>query len=664
MYNWPERCGNHVEAGAFPGSAAVRRGPGVVSGIYGLVRYHGAPVDREAQAPMAAAMSFYGPDGHGQWCGDSAALGHLMLHTTPESLHERLPANIQVAPHLMITADARIDNRDELFDALGVPGPERRETPDSSLILLAYERWGADCVKRFLGDFAFAIWDTLARKLFCARDPFGCRPLVYHHGGKRLIFASDIRAVLAGLESPKLNDPLLAAYLRMNTCFAEKRLTFFREIVKLQPGHTLTLTAGGLEISRYWSPEEAPEVRLATAAEYAEQLGILFRQSVECRLRSAFPIGSHLSGGMDSSAVTVAAARILRERGRELAVFSWSPPPGSGARPHPEGEYARIDAVCRQERLSCEYIAATKASLIETFGRDITVEPMVMMAREGNVQARAQTRQVRVMLSGWGGDEAVTCRATTSPAEFGRWADFRNAIGSRVGAPTIGMADREPSPWLKARRLRIILRDLVAVRLPDSLYRRVVADPFMMLGNSCIRPAFASLYRREVNELQIPALRHLPGVRESICRLLEIGNVPLRMDHWAASGARRGLVYRYPMLDKRLVEFALGIPPSPFRDRDQRRSLFRQAVGELLPTCVDWREAKREDATQMAMTGEFIRAHSEWADHLASDMVVSPANRFVDPDKVRRAVQSAVKSGKREDLAGVREAFGCYAIRY
>ncbi len=264
-----------------------------------MVRFDGAPVTRDMLEPMAAAMSFWGPDGHGQWCGDSAGLGHLMLHVTPESLHERLPASLSAATHLVITADARIDNRDELFDALGVPGPGRERTPDSSLILLAYERWGADCVKRLLGDFAFAIWDGQERKLFCARDLFGCKPFVYHSDGKRFIFASDVKGVLARVESPKLNEPLLAAYLQFRTYHAEKRYTFFEEIFKLPPAHTWLVSRSGLQLSRYWSPEEAPEVRLTSDGEYAEQMRVLgFDEAVRCRVRSAFPVGSHLSGGL------------------------------------------------------------------------------------------------------------------------------------------------------------------------------------------------------------------------------------------------------------------------------------------------------------------------------------------------------------------------------
>jgi asparagine synthase (glutamine-hydrolysing) len=171
-----------------------------------------------------------------------------MLRVTPESLLERLPASIRTAPHLVITADARIDNRDEVFDALGSPGAGRTKTPDSSLILLAYERWGVECVRRLLGDFSFAIWNTRERMLFCARDPFGCRPFYYFGDGARFLFASDLKGVLAGVDSPQLNEALIAAHLQMHTYYAQKTQTFYRGVLKLPPGHTMVVSGGGVEV--------------------------------------------------------------------------------------------------------------------------------------------------------------------------------------------------------------------------------------------------------------------------------------------------------------------------------------------------------------------------------------------------------------------------------
>jgi asparagine synthase (glutamine-hydrolysing) len=524
----------------------------------------------------------------------------------------------------------------------------RDQTPDSSLILLAFERWEEDCPKKLLGDFAFAIWNQRDRTLFCARDPFGCKPFFYycgrHDGARQFIFASDINGVLASLDSARLNHPLLAAYLQMKTYYAEKRLTFFENVVKLEPGHIATLRAGELNISRYWSPEDVAEIHELGGRDYAEHLAFLFRQATECRVRSAFPVGSHLSGGMDSSSVTILASRLLRAHGKELATFSWSPPPEISAGVHMEGEYSRIEAICRQENISCEYVPATAASLIETFQRDFTVEPTAMMAREANVQTRAKARQARVILSGWGGDDAVTCRIVTSLVEFlnnHQWSRFREAA--------------------RSRRLAGLLHELAVVSLPDSLYAPTTGNAFLELEAPCIQPEFARRYRHEVRAMRAPLFRRLPGIRANMCRYLDGGHLSLRMEHWAASGARNGLVYRYPMLDRRLVEFALGSRPAKLSGNDQRRSLFRHAVGKLLPS-IDWEPVKSEAPTLMALQNELLRSHSDWAQHLACQTDASPATTFVDPARIQAAVKFAVKSGRMRDLSGVREAFGCYSI--
>jgi asparagine synthase (glutamine-hydrolysing) len=627
-----------------------------VSGIYGMVRYDGVPVTPETLAPIAAAISFWGPDGHGQWCGDGAGLGHLMLHGTPESLHERLPASIRVAPHLVITADARIDNRDELFDALGVPAPGRARTPDSSLILLAYERWGAECVKRLLGDFAFAIWDARERRLFCARDPFGCMPFVYRHDGRRFIFASDIKGVLARMESPTLNEPMLAAYLRMKTYHAEKRLTFFENIVKLPPAHTLTLTAAGTQLSRYWSPQDAQEIRLASDGDYAEQLRLLFQEAVRCRVRSAFVVGSHLSGGLDSSAITIAAARILRDRGQAASVFSWSPAP----RPETAGEedeHSRIDAVCRQESLHCQYLPTTKASFVESFQRDITVEPVEMMAWEAKVQASAETGGVRTMLSGWGGDEAVSSHASSYIAAYVKerdWPAFRKEVRRRLNRDT---------PWGALSTLKRLAGVAVSVAIPhtpDSLYSLTVKESIFLEHRApCIRSEFARRYEAEFRELRGPAWRAVPGVRETMCRHLQFGHEQRRLEHWACSGARHRVVYRYPLLDRRLVEFTLGVPAAS----GQGRSLFLRAMGDLLPGSTDWTMAKQARSSLASLQSHYYQAHADWAARLQRDSALGPASRMIDMAKIQRAISSCSGTNRVQAFSGIREAFGCCAIK-
>jgi asparagine synthase (glutamine-hydrolysing) len=579
-----------------------------MSGIYGMVRLDQAPVTRAMLEPQGGAMAGWGPDGHGQWCGENAGLGFLSLHTTPESFHERMPASLRSVPHLLISADARIDNRGELFHALQLPSAGRTRTPDSSLILLAYERWGADCVKRLLGDYAFAIWDARERLLFCARDPLGCRPFYYHPGGRTFLFASDIRGVLAGVESPRLSEPLLAAHLQMRPYYARKTQTFYENVVKLPAGHTLLLAGGVLRLNRYWSPENVPDRSSGTGGELRE----IFRQAVECRLRSAFPVAAHLSGGIDSSAVTLQAARLLHTQGRQLAAFSWSPPPGS-----PSNEYRRIDAICRQESLQCEYLPVTAASLLRVMERDFTVEPVELMPREENVQLRAEALGIRVILSGWGGDEGIT-----------HWWQGNHGQG---------------------------LRNWFLGRLPDSLYCRVHRNPFMKFASPCIHPDFAARHAQEIGKFQGPPLRRMRDSRATILRLLDLGYLPRRMEDWAVSGARRRIVYSYPLLDRRLVEFALGTAADA-----RPRRLFIGSLADLLPREIDWTADDGEPATLAALEKEHVAAHAEWLSRRRE--LPNAARRFVDPGQIREFIEAAQRAGSLRFLQGVKEAIGCYAI--
>src|SRR5262249_22873108 len=147
-----------------------------MSGIVALVTRDGEPVKPLTLEGMLTTLAHRGPDGAGVWCEGTAGLGHRMLWTTPESLLERLPL-VSPGGHLVLTADARIDNRADLIQTLALGGRPAEALTDSHLILAAYEKWGERCPEYLLGDFAFALWDAHQRRLFCARDHMGIKPL-------------------------------------------------------------------------------------------------------------------------------------------------------------------------------------------------------------------------------------------------------------------------------------------------------------------------------------------------------------------------------------------------------------------------------------------------------------------------------------------------------
>jgi asparagine synthase (glutamine-hydrolysing) len=201
-----------------------------MSGICGIVSLTEEPVAAAALHVIWAAVSHLGSDGGGIWTDGPVGLGHQMMHSTPESLHEKLP-HFQPTTGLCITADARLDNRDELFHALNIPSAERQHCVDSVLLLKAYEKWGEDCGRHLLGDFAFAIWDAHNQKLFCCRDHMGVRQLVYYHDQNRFIFASEAKGILADPKVAKELNTQRLAVLKMSGHFLiDNESTHYRNI--------------------------------------------------------------------------------------------------------------------------------------------------------------------------------------------------------------------------------------------------------------------------------------------------------------------------------------------------------------------------------------------------------------------------------------------------
>ena len=284
-----------------------------MSSIAGVYLLDGSPVDPDRLKRMNDRLSHRGPDGSGLWCEGSVGLGHQMLWTTPESLHEKLPLE---ADGLVITADARVDNREELLPELGL----REEVSDSEVILETYRKWGRDCVDRLLGDFAFVIWDKAKGELFCARDHMGVKPFYYYHEpGKIFAFATEIKALFAWGVQKEINEVRIGDYLE--NLFEDREITFYLGILRLPAANFMVVNTSDLQKSLYWALDPKREIELGSDEEYEKAFREIFEKAVRCRLRSAFPVGSMLSGGLDSSSIVCMAREIL-PKDRFLKTFS------------------------------------------------------------------------------------------------------------------------------------------------------------------------------------------------------------------------------------------------------------------------------------------------------------------------------------------------------
>ena len=276
-----------------------------MSGVVGIFARDGRPIESLDLQRMLAAIAHRGPDGSGVWLRGSTGLGHRMLWTTPESLRERLPFADETGG-LVITADARIDNREELIRLLDLEDRPRASISDSQLILRSYEKWGRRCPEKLLGDFAFAIWDSRLQAVFCARDHLGVKPFTYHSSERLFAFGSEIQAVLCAPVTPRrINEQRIADYLV--PIFEDKSITLYQDIFRLPAAHRMTVWADRVEKDCYWSLDPSREMPALSDGDYAEGFREIFSEAVRARSRCPLPVGAMLSGGLDSSSIACSA---------------------------------------------------------------------------------------------------------------------------------------------------------------------------------------------------------------------------------------------------------------------------------------------------------------------------------------------------------------------
>lgn len=618
-----------------------------MSGIVGIRHLDGRPVTAESLSPAMAAVAQYGGDGHDIWLSGSTGLGAHVLRLAPESAGERLPLT---SDGLTITADVRLDNRTELFATFGLPNPGRSSIPDSELILRAYARWGEACPEHLVGDYAFAIWDGREQRLFAARDHIGARPFYYYHTPQMLAFATDIRGVLAFPGVPaEIDEAEIARYLLGRTpgCH-DNAHTFFKNLYKLPFGHRLVFDRAGLRTARYWSPENLPEIRLATLDDYADRLYSLVEQAVADRLRTNVRVGAHLSGGLDSSSVAVLAARLLKARGAApLSVFSWSPPPGDDIA---KTEHRRIEAICRQEGLSPVYTELTSEDERRLDDVDISIKPVVALNLEQVTQREAATRGVRLLLSGWGGDEGVSYNGRGLAAEYlvkRRWRALADHL-------QLGTAVRHPRRLLSA--VRTFWRAAVVPTLPDRMFGLLAyREAQQMVGESCINPEFAARIRLHLRPPGPPA-REIQDARACQRQLYYHGHLAARMESWAVFGADHGLTYAYPLTDRRVLEFIYGIPCDLHRRNGKNRYLYRHTTARLFPDGVSWDSVKQD-----TLLLQRAQAQVENLAGMAKDKRLEGRHPWLDTKRIRKILRKA-SPGQRRGLISIHRALACLTI--
>jgi asparagine synthase (glutamine-hydrolysing) len=454
-------------------------------GITGLVafdRLH--PDDRDRVIRMRDLLAHRGPDDAGIFVDERAALGHRRLSIVDLAAGHQPLAN--EADTIWIIFNGEIYNHQSVRAELEGAGHRYRTRSDTETIVHAYEQWGDGAVEHLRGMFAFAIWDAPARRLLLARDRLGVKPLYWTIAHGRLLFASEIKAILeSGLVRPEPNQEAFPELL--GTRYLSGTETLFKGIHRLQPGHTLVFEHGAVVIRRYWDIPAGPSDELATLSErdLIHRFRELLEEAVRIRLMADVPLGMFLSGGLDSSAIAGLMAGMID---RPLQTFSVA----FKQRAFSELDYARqvssaIKADAHEIVIDDEDFFGALPRLIWHEDEPIAHPSSVPLYF---VSALARER-VKVVLTGEGSDELL--------AGYGK---YPRALANWRAAAAYGAVPRPLRTWiadtvvpkLPGQVGRYAKRSFLAMpRTPEAMF----FDNFAAIGlrrqGALLAPSFAEL---------------------------------------------------------------------------------------------------------------------------------------------------------------------------
>ena len=503
---------------------------------------------------------------------------------------------------LWLTHNGEVYNYRELRWELEQLGYTFSSDTDTEVILAAYAHWGVDCLSHFNGMFAFALWDSSKRRLFCARDRFGIKPFYYHWSGSLLVFASEIKSLLQHPSVPRMpNDQTIFDYFARGLSDHGEE-TFFDGVLSLRPGHFLLADIPGEHITthKWWQADintSFEEVSGPSENEVYEQFADLLEDATRLRLRSDVPVGTCLSGGLDSSSVVCLANRLLMDErvipdhlvGEHQKTFT------ARNREEEIDEYQFSHLIAQQTGAEENIVFPSGETLwqeIESFVWNMD-EPVDSTSQypQWNVMRLAKERGVTVLLDGQGGDEILAGYYAYFPPYLSQVRQQRGVLSSfkatwdvcRVGgAPVVNVLWQHINnrfPW----RLRQVTNKIVPQRSTPG-------GGGSGLNQSQISREFMSRFwdRRWQPSGEVDS-NGLVGV---LYNDLTSTNLPKLLRYEDRNSMAFSLETRLPFLDYRLVEMVFSLPLNYRINQGWNKWLLRRSLSHILPQEVSWRRSK------------------------------------------------------------------------
>lgn len=544
-------------------------------GICGIYNLDGRPVDRNLLARMNSTLAHRGPDDEGYYVDEGIGLGHRRLSIIDLSTGQQPIFNEDKTKAIVFNGE--IYNFAELRNELEKQGHRFETKTDTEVILHGYEQWGTDCVSHLRGMFAFTIWDKRKKSLFLARDRLGKKPLYYFVDGKRLLFASELKAILEDETVPReINLEGLSDYLSFGYVPAPK--TIFKGISKLLPGHIFLHEKDQVSIKKYWDLQFRPKQDVSID-QYCDAILEALKESVKMRLVSDVPLGAFLSGGIDSSAIVALMASLKKEPVITNSIGFTEKEFDELGYAKETAEYFKTDH--REYTVSPEAVEIVK-KLSWHFD-----EPFADSSSIPTYYVSKMTRQsVTVALSGDGGDE-----------NFGGYRryyfdrlenEIRNFIPQPIRSYLIGNIARlyPKADWLpQVFRAKTLLTNIskdpvngyfnsMSLFLPPMKEKLLSGDFKADLKGYDSAGVFRDYYKNADTDDALSRTQYIDF------KTYLVDDILTKVDRASMANS---LEVRVPLLDHKFVELVAQIPSNLKLNGRTSKYVFKKAISGLLP---------------------------------------------------------------------------------
>jgi asparagine synthase (glutamine-hydrolysing) len=609
----------------------------MMSIIFGLFYRDGKPVSEEL-ATMCAGMEHFPHEKHAVAVQGNCGFGHLLTYNTPEAVNEAMPRWVEPA-RLLFVAEGRLDNRDELCEALEISARERVAVPDGDLMLQAYFKWGEKCVDRLIGKWSLVAFHPDEQRLFVARDKWDYTAIDYYLDDQVFAFATSSQGLFPLPFIRKELDELMLARL-MVIWPGDPDKTYFKGIRRLLPSCAMRVTREKAEVYRYWN-FTAIKVREGLKLEdYVADLFDKLNQAVTARLRSYRPVAATLSGGMDSSTVCVLAAEHLVKEGKRLRTYSHVP---QFAPSQTLSNYSFGD-----ERPFVEAVVAASGNIDPVFSDSAGISPLQGIA-EG---IRLYGEPFHGAGNAYWMVDLFTAAArdgfgTVLTGEFGNatisWPGVEDALRCRVIFRKYGLGG-----VIKKKLLKPLL---YGNGLVGCIYKRTVFG-----GRPWRRHSFCT--DQFEKSLQLDQKIHASGFDATYkqyfrdakdnARLILDRNI-MRGPFGAYLGCETGLELRDPTGDQRVIESALAIPNQMYLG-EMNKGVLRAMMQGRLPDQVRLNVKKGKQSSDLPSR---LCAHREEMERVLAEMDAAGFDRIVDLDRLRLEWQKMQSDCDHYPLAAV-----------